>query len=339
MTHDVLVYGSGRLACTVASRLTENGYAVIMAGRSPEDTARAASTAGVGRWLTGSPDAVLDDSRQKAAWVVVNCAGPYADTAPLLIQAAVRNNVHYVDFANETEALEAAFALHDEAVRAGVCVLCGFGFGVAAAELAAAMALDWLPAAHTLTIATKSQVKSRTTPGVLDTQLRVLARGPWVVRDGELKREPFAVLKSSGAMSTVMPVLTGDLVALSRTFQVPNIAVSASLPVNRQLARVVLPAVSALVRNTGVRKQLTAITESSTSWAASSRSLCAVVSAADSQNVEAEVVVDDTARLVLDLLHAALHSISSSRISSGCFTPYQALGRDHLQKIVVQPQS
>jgi short subunit dehydrogenase-like uncharacterized protein len=85
------------------------------------------------------------DRALAGAVAVINCAGPFLDTAEPLITAALRARVHYIDVTAEQQAVLDAFVHHADAAReAGVTVLPGMAFYGGLADLLATAALgDW----------------------------------------------------------------------------------------------------------------------------------------------------------------------------------------------------
>ena len=146
----VLIYGSGRLARLVGVECVRLGHLVTIAGRHRDRVEACAHDVGADRFLVATPADVVTAASRLEPIVVVNTAGPYAETAPPLIDAATRAGIHYLDAANEPQALDAAFAAHDKALSAGVSILSGLGFGVAVAEAVAVEALRRCPAATEL---------------------------------------------------------------------------------------------------------------------------------------------------------------------------------------------
>jgi short subunit dehydrogenase-like uncharacterized protein len=79
-------------------------------------------------------DAALDGSR-----AVINCAGPFLDTAPAVAEAALRAGAHYLDIAAEQRSVRQTLATYDEeAAHRGVVVLPAMAFYGGLADLLAA---------------------------------------------------------------------------------------------------------------------------------------------------------------------------------------------------------
>jgi hypothetical protein len=76
---------------------------------------------------------------------VINCAGPFLETADALAAAALRNGVHYLDISAEQASAQAILEKYDGAAReAGVLVLPAMGFYGGLADLLASAAMgDW----------------------------------------------------------------------------------------------------------------------------------------------------------------------------------------------------
>jgi hypothetical protein len=80
------------------------------------------------RVATTSDPASLDHAISGAA-AVINCAGPFVDTAAPLVEAALRSGIHYLDVAAEQPAVLALFERFAEAARnVGLVVAPAMGF-------------------------------------------------------------------------------------------------------------------------------------------------------------------------------------------------------------------
>ncbi|MDT7805208.1 MAG: hypothetical protein QOI78_8641, partial [Actinomycetota bacterium] len=131
----VLVYGAyGHTGRFVVAELRERGFEPILSGR---DAARLPG----GRVASVDDPAALDHALEGVA-AVINTAGPFAETAAPLIEAAQRAGVPYVDVAAELEANLDTFAR----VADGVVVPAMAFFGGLGDLLATAAMGDWTSA-------------------------------------------------------------------------------------------------------------------------------------------------------------------------------------------------
>jgi hypothetical protein len=91
--------------------------------------------------------ASLDHAVSGAA-AVINCAGPFIDTAAPVMDAALRSGIHYLDVAAEQPSVLAVFERFAEAARdAGVVVAPAMGFYGGLGDLLATEAMrDWAAA-------------------------------------------------------------------------------------------------------------------------------------------------------------------------------------------------
>src|SRR5260370_37521107 len=130
----VTVFGAyGHTGRFVVKELRKRGFTPILSGR---DAARLkeAGNAHPGSELRVATvdDPVWLDRALSGAVAVVNCAGPFIDTAVPVIDAALRASIHYLDVAAEQAAvlsfLERFAAAGDAGV--GVAPRCGFYGGL-----------------------------------------------------------------------------------------------------------------------------------------------------------------------------------------------------------------
>jgi hypothetical protein len=158
----VAVYGAaGHTARFVLAELQRRGLPAVAVGRNP-------ATLPVD--VPARVAAIDDPAALAAAFadcaVVINCAGPFLDTAAPVIEAALRAGAHYLDVtAEQASALDVFERFDGPARAAGVAVIPAAGFyggladllatsllgdGGEADELTVAVALDrWWPTAGT----------------------------------------------------------------------------------------------------------------------------------------------------------------------------------------------
>jgi NAD(P)-dependent dehydrogenase (short-subunit alcohol dehydrogenase family) len=143
----VTVFGAyGHTGRFVVSELRRRGWNAILSGRDggklralqqtyPEYDAREATV----------DDGASLDRAFAGASAVINCAGPFADTAMPIVEAALRARIHYLDVAAEQPAVLAVIERFAESVRTGhVTVLPGMAFYGALGDLLATATMgDW----------------------------------------------------------------------------------------------------------------------------------------------------------------------------------------------------
>jgi hypothetical protein len=140
----VVVFGaSGHTGRFVVSELARRGMTAILAGRDsekllavqkshPEFEIRVASL----------HDPASLDQALLGTSLVINCAGPFLDTATPVIEVALRAGIHYLDITAEQAVALAAFEKFSDAARkAGVLIMPSVAFFGALADLLATAAM------------------------------------------------------------------------------------------------------------------------------------------------------------------------------------------------------
>jgi short subunit dehydrogenase-like uncharacterized protein len=97
------VFGAyGHTGRFVAAELRRRGIAAILSGRDPVKLEALARTHPDSDLRVASiEDPTSLDRALDGADVVINCAGPFGETAPALIEAALRARCHYLDVTSE----------------------------------------------------------------------------------------------------------------------------------------------------------------------------------------------------------------------------------------------
>lgn len=145
--HKIAVFGaSGHTGRFVIAELARRNMIAILAGRDSEKLLAVQKTHPASEVRIASVDdpASLDQLLLGAS-LVINCAGPFLDTAAPLIEAALRARVHYIDVTAEQTVALAAFEKFSQAARtAGVLVMPSVAFYGALGDLLATAAMrNW----------------------------------------------------------------------------------------------------------------------------------------------------------------------------------------------------
>jgi len=144
----VAVYGAtGYAGRLVVAELVQRGIIPIAIARNSEDLA-AANFSGVE--VLRRRQAFIEDARSlewaiDAADAVINCAGPFVDTAQAVASAAIHTGIHYLDLCAEQSVTRQLMAKMAAAARkAGIAVLPSVAFFGGLADLLISVALeDW----------------------------------------------------------------------------------------------------------------------------------------------------------------------------------------------------
>ncbi|MEV4491189.1 saccharopine dehydrogenase NADP-binding domain-containing protein [Micromonospora coxensis] len=155
-TDRVLVYGAtGHTGRFVIDELLRRGLVPVLAGRSAERLADVPSRhAALDRRVVGIDDPDLLRQAVAGAGAVINCAGPFLDTALPLAHAAVEAGAHYLDVTAEQPVVQALYRDLDAPARAaGVVVVPAMAFYGGLADLLVTAALDGDPQADEVEVA------------------------------------------------------------------------------------------------------------------------------------------------------------------------------------------
>lgn len=138
--------GYGHTGRFVGSELRKRGWKVILSGRDNAKLNAMSDTAPGSEMRVASVDdpASLDRAISGAA-AVINCAGPFIDTAVPVINAARRLGAHYLDIAAEQAAVLNVFEQFADTVHNGSLVIApAMGFYGGLGDLLATAAMgDW----------------------------------------------------------------------------------------------------------------------------------------------------------------------------------------------------
>jgi saccharopine dehydrogenase-like protein len=153
----VTVFGAyGHTGLFVVSELRRRGWTPVLCGRDATKL-DAVSDAHPGlevRVASVDNPASLDKAISGAV-AVINCAGPFIDTAAPIIEAAVRSHAHYLDVAAEQDAVLDIFErFADAAQDAGVVIIPAMAFYGGLSDLMATAAMGTWAAADEICIAT-----------------------------------------------------------------------------------------------------------------------------------------------------------------------------------------
>jgi short subunit dehydrogenase-like uncharacterized protein len=164
----VAVYGAaGHTGRFVVRELCRRGVTPIAIGRDAAKLAAAGLPGGVRREVASLDDPAALDRALLGADGLVNCAGPFLDTAEALVAAALRARIPYADVTAEQASAQAIFEQYSAAAdEAGIAVIPAMGFYGGLADLLTTAALDsWHPTAGTRATGRRNTARRLTLSG------------------------------------------------------------------------------------------------------------------------------------------------------------------------------
>ena len=231
----LLVYGAyGYTGRLVVEAALDRGIEPIVAGRDATKT-RGVATAHDLQARSFPVDEA--DARLGDVDAVLNCAGPFAETADPMVDACLDTGAHYLDITGELPVFERINRRGPDAVEAGVTLLPGVGFDVVPTDCLAAHLHDRLPGATHRSVAFDAD--GGVSPGTLKTALSGGGLEGAVRRDGVLRAEQVGartrVVDFGDGLQRTVSIPWGDVSTAYHTTGIPNIEVYlALLPAGRR---------------------------------------------------------------------------------------------------------
>lgn len=246
----LLIYGangySGELIARRAAK-TRLPVPVIVAGRRAEVVAALGSELGWAHRAFALDDAAGLANGLSGVKAVLNCAGPFSQTALPLAEACLRAGVHYLDITGEIAVLEALAQRDREAKARHVTLLPAAGFDVVPTDCLAAEVKHRLPSATHLALGFR--MPAHMSRGTAITTIESAHLGGIVRRDGAVLKVPSGWktrdMDFGDGPEKAITIPWGDIASAYRTTGIPNIEVYAAAPlpsrVGLRLARFLGP--------------------------------------------------------------------------------------------------
>ncbi|WP_436928440.1 saccharopine dehydrogenase family protein [Halosimplex halobium] len=230
---DILVYGSyGYTGRLVVDEATDRGLDVVVAGRDRDAVENQAIRQGCEERVFALDEPRLLDLALEEVEAVLNCAGPFAETAEPVVEGCLRTGTHYLDITGEIEVFERLAAEDEQADEAGITVLPGVGFDVVPTDCLAAHLAERLPDADRLALG--FEASGEISPGTAKTVVRGLGEGGAVRRAGRIESVPVGGetrrVDFGRGERTAMAVPWGDVSTAYHTTGIGNVTVYTAVP-------------------------------------------------------------------------------------------------------------
>lgn len=226
----IAIYGAtGHTGRLVAKELLARDHPVILAGRNGAKLQELAVelNAPDGRIRTHvaalDDEAALRELAERSA-VIVHCAGPYAETALPLAQAAVAGGSHYIDHAVEPHPVKLLFdTMQARAQAAGIVMIPQLSFYGGLADLLAAAVTEGMADVDRVTVG-YSVTGWRMTPAAVKTAELLIgeidrvtfADGVQRVGAVEIRNTVFPFPPPIGPRTMIAPFPSGEVVTIPR---------------------------------------------------------------------------------------------------------------------------
>jgi saccharopine dehydrogenase (NAD+, L-lysine-forming) len=228
-----LIYGAnGYTGRLVVERAVALGLKPVVAGRKENAIGPWAFPLGLEYRIFSLDDPDDLDEGLKGIDAVLHCAGPFSATSEPMLDACIRNKVHYLDITGEISVFEAIVARDAELKAAGVTAIPGVGFDVVPTDGMAAMLADQLPTARWLELGfmglggvsqgtAKSAVEGIPNGGAARIHGKIMKVAPgwrtkWVMLGGKSRH--------------IVSIPWGDISTAFQTTGIPNITCYMAVP-------------------------------------------------------------------------------------------------------------
>ena len=220
----LMIYGAtgymGRMAAEYAAA---QGLDVIIAGRNQEKLRALATQLNV-PYRIFMPDALTPEMLSGVA-ALLNCAGPFAQTASALMQTCINAGVDYLDITAEIKVYELAERMGTKAAESGVMLLPGVGWDVVPTDCLAVHVARRVQAPQSIKIAL--QVAGSMSRGSARSVSEIIGAGLLARIDGAVVATPAAQPRSfdfGDGPELCAPLSFGDLITSWHSTGIPNIS-------------------------------------------------------------------------------------------------------------------
>lgn len=210
----ILIYGAnGYTGALIAEEAVRRGLKPVLAGRNRDALDALAQRLSLTRRVFELADPAEIARNFDGIELLLNCAGPFSQTAAPLLEACLVHKVHYLDITGEIDVFALCHHAHPRAKRQGIVVAPGVGFDVVPTDCTAAMLKERLPDADHLVLA--FEAGGGPSPGTAKTSVEGLAKGGRARIAGELVEVPLGwksrTFERDGQQRTAMTIPWGDV--------------------------------------------------------------------------------------------------------------------------------
>ncbi|MCB0659263.1 MAG: saccharopine dehydrogenase NADP-binding domain-containing protein [Saprospiraceae bacterium] len=224
-----MIYGAnGFVGQELAREAVSRGLQPILAGRNKEALAALASELDLVYKIFDLRHQQEVNQALRGLTLLMNCAGPFKYTYQPLVEACLKEKLHYLDITGEIPVFQAIQARDAEAKSAGVMLMPGSGFDVVPTDCLALYLKNKLPAAVELMLAYHAEGPARLPPGTAKTSVEMIPFGINVRVDGNLKQatDPFAtrMIDFGSGPREAIRLNWGDVFTAFYSTGIPNIS-------------------------------------------------------------------------------------------------------------------
>lgn len=227
MKNDFVLYGANGYTGDLIARLC-NAYGLrpLLAGRNKEAIQNLASELDLEYSIVDLQDSAGLDELLKGQKLVIHAAGPFSKTAKQMVEACIKNQVHYTDINGDISCFELVKSYNQLAKKANCMLMPGVGFDVVPTDSVAKRISETFPQIHSLQLAFAS-IGSSVSHGTATTMAEKLGEGGAKRVNGVITKTPLGengmYVDLGKKHLFVMSIPWGDISTAHHTTGIPNI--------------------------------------------------------------------------------------------------------------------
>jgi short subunit dehydrogenase-like uncharacterized protein len=227
MQNDFVLYGANGYTGELIARLS-NAYGLrpLLAGRNRAAIHALAEELNLQYVITDLNNPAALDNLLKGQQLVIHAAGPFSRTATQMVEACIRNRVHYTDINGDISCFELV-KLYDKQAKAANCMLMpGVGFDVVPTDSVAKKITETQPTTTSLQLAFAT-IGGSISHGTATTMAEKLGEGGAKRKNGKIVRTPLGengmYVDFGKKQLFVMSIPWGDISTAHHTTGIPDI--------------------------------------------------------------------------------------------------------------------
>jgi short subunit dehydrogenase-like uncharacterized protein len=230
----IILYGAnGYSAKIILNDLLSHGIKPVLAGRNALAVINLAHNFKLPLQIFSLDDYDVVNSNLKGTHTLLNCAGPFSETAEILMDACLELRVNYLDITGEIGVFEAAWERNEKAKMAGITILPGIGFDVVTTDCISKKLKEEMPDAEFLRVGIVT-MNSKISRGTLIAAINQFGKNSIIRKDGNLVPVEWGtltrIINFGDFTREAISVQWGDVCNAFYTTGIPNIEVFFSLP-------------------------------------------------------------------------------------------------------------
>jgi len=225
----ILIYGAnGYTGKLIVEKAVNSDYDITIAGRGIKSISKMGRQYNLS-YLSFTLNEIKSNPKiLKEFDIMLNCAGPFSQTAKPIIDACLKSHTHYLDITGEIDIFRLGKSYHQKAIDSKVVICPGVGFDVIPTDCLASRLNEFMPNADELILGFESTA-GKISPGTMATSIESLGYGGRIRKNGKILKVPL-VYKSQkydfgNGEKTMVTIPWGDVATAGYSTNIPNISV------------------------------------------------------------------------------------------------------------------